>query len=453
MKMVKRISTHIRSNVRLVLNAGSLVGTTGVTSILGVIYWWLAAQQFTPAAVGFGSATIAAMMLLGSVGKLGLDTLLVGELPRKPHLHAPLIVTALVVAGSVGTVLGLLFGVLAPHVASDFQPLAHSPAILLLFASGAGLTASVLVLDQAQIGLLQGRVQLERNTIFAAGKLLVLWLAGLWLAELGGMVIYAAWVAGILLSLAWMIRPSWLRYDWRTLVQPSLIRLLGPSAIAHSVFNIALQIAALALPILVTMLHSATLNASFYVAWMIASFAFTLLSALTITLYAVSADNPAMLTQRIRFTLLLSLLACIGAIVVIFPLADPLLAVFGQSYAEDAAWCLRWLLLGAFGLMIKHHYSTLCRIYQRVAHNIPLMLGAAGLELLFAGLGLWWAGLNGLAVGWALAMTLEGMVMFPAVYRALRGKHPPHLPAHDPAAAAAPRSAGLPPASAVEGRE
>ncbi len=424
--MIERITGLLQDNLKLVLNAGSLVGTTGITSILGVAYWWLAAQQFAPAAVGFGSAAIAAMMLLGAVGKLGLDTLLVGELPRQPERQAALIVTALVVAGSVGAGLGVLFGSLTPLFATDLALLGTDLGVLLLFASGVGLTASVLVLDQAQIGLLQGRVQLQRNTIFAAGKLLALFLAGIWLVEYGGIIIYAAWVVGIVLSLMWMIRPAWRHYDWRTLVQPQLIRLLGPSAIAHSVFNIALQAAALALPILVTVLHSATLNASFYVAWMIASFAFTLLSALTITLYAVSATDPSQLAQRIRFTLGISLLACIGAIVVVFPLADHLLRVFGESYAADAAWCLRLLLLGGFGLMLKHHYSTLCRIQQRVAQNIPLMLGAAGLELGLAGLGLWWAGLSGLAVGWVVAMTLEGAVMLPAVYQAMRGTLPLH---------------------------
>lgn len=393
------VLSRLRENAHILRNAGSLVGTTGVTSVLGVVYWWLAAQSFAPAEVGFASASVAAMMLLGSVGKLGLDTLLVGELARKPQLRNTLIVTALVVASSVGTLLGLLFGAIAPQVAPDLQPLQRNLATLLLFATGVGLTAGVLVLDQAQIGLLQGAVQLQRNTIFAVGKLLVLFGAVLWLERSDGMVIYAAWVAGILLSLAWMIRPHWFQRDWRGLVQPRLITLLGPSAIAHSVFNIALQTAGLALPVMITMLHSAALNASFYVAWMMASFAFTLLSALTITLYAVSAAEPQVLAQRIRFTLLISLLASIGAIVGVFPTADYLLAVFGPSYASEAGWCLRVLLLGSFGLMIKQHYSALCRIQQRVARTIPIMLGAAVLELGMGGIGLWLGGVNRLGTG------------------------------------------------------
>ncbi len=79
----------------MLVNAGSLVGTTLVTGALGFAYWWVADRQFHPADVGLASASISAMMLLGALCVLGMGTLLIGELPRQPGKEASLISAAL----------------------------------------------------------------------------------------------------------------------------------------------------------------------------------------------------------------------------------------------------------------------------------------------------------------------------------------------------------------------
>src|SRR5205085_8195664 len=44
-----------KANSTMFINAGSLIGTTLVTSFLGYAYWWLAARQFSPATLGSAS--------------------------------------------------------------------------------------------------------------------------------------------------------------------------------------------------------------------------------------------------------------------------------------------------------------------------------------------------------------------------------------------------------------
>ena len=48
------------------------MGTTVLTATFGFFYWLFAANKFPPEAVGFASASISAMMLLGTIGVLGL---------------------------------------------------------------------------------------------------------------------------------------------------------------------------------------------------------------------------------------------------------------------------------------------------------------------------------------------------------------------------------------------
>src|SRR5712664_1454397 len=46
----------------------SLIATTGITSALGIAYWWVAAHRTPMAAVGNGSAAVSAMTLAGTLG-------------------------------------------------------------------------------------------------------------------------------------------------------------------------------------------------------------------------------------------------------------------------------------------------------------------------------------------------------------------------------------------------
>ena len=91
-----------KANRVMLLNAGSLIGTFAVTASLGFAYWWLAAREFPAETVGFSSAAISAMTLLGLFCMLGLGTLLIGELPRQPGREVSLISAALIVVGGVG---------------------------------------------------------------------------------------------------------------------------------------------------------------------------------------------------------------------------------------------------------------------------------------------------------------------------------------------------------------
>ncbi len=191
----------IQSNSIMLVNSGSLIGSTVVTSALGFAYWWLAARQFSLEAVGFASACVSSMLLLGSLCMLGMGTLLVTELPRQPGREVSLISSALLVVAAVGSIVGVLFALLAPYASAEFNPLRASVANTLVFAAGVSCTAVTLVFDQALIGVLRGGLQFWRNTFFAVAKLVLLFAIGIGLTQPTGITIYIAWAAGSAISL------------------------------------------------------------------------------------------------------------------------------------------------------------------------------------------------------------------------------------------------------------
>lgn len=421
----EKLYQWVNANRALLINTLSLVCTTAVTGVLGFAYWWIAAREFPPQVVGLASAAISAMTLLGAIFVLGLGTLLIGELPRQKGKEWSLINAALLLVGGVGACGGVLFVLISPYLSADFQTFRAHLSTILLFAAGVSLTSIVVVLDQALIGLLQGSLQFWRNTLFALVKLVLLFLAGLWLTK-GSEIIYGTWAAGNLISLVPLFglvlvqvsrsKQAFLP-DWKALHK------LGLPALQHHLLNLILQTPITAMPVLVTIVLSATTNAWFYVAWMLSGLVFIASYALTTVLYAINASQSEELSRKIRLTLGLSLLtAIIGNVLFQFG-ATQILNIFGHNYAEQAAWSLRILSLGAFPTIIKNHYIAVGRIHNRMTRVVlPVAIGSI-LELGAAALGARLNGLVGLSLGWVIAICIEAVFMFPPVYRAAFSTH------------------------------
>ncbi|KAB8145854.1 hypothetical protein F8S13_01885 [Chloroflexia bacterium SDU3-3] len=417
------ISRLVSANRIILTNASSLISSTLIASALGFAYWWLAARFFSQHAVGVASASVSAMQLFGSLGVMGLSTLLISELPQSAEEAPSLICTALCVAGAASFALGLGFSVVAPLVAPDLGDLA-TPSHSLQFAAGVSLTAMNTVLDQATIGLLRGHLQLWRNAFFAVAKLVILYAAAMFVSLRTGMGIYTSWTLASLLSFLFLLwfsrriistgdafRPRW-----------GLLRRLGRAALSHHALNITLQGPRLLLPLIVTAMLSAATNAHFYVALMIANFIYMVPISLTTVLHAVGMAQREALIQRLRSTFAMSLAAGLGANLVTLVAADWMLRIFGHSYAEEARACLQILALAVFPIIIRYHYVSLARIHGFVL-SAALWLTIGGLlELGMAAAGAAMGGLSGLSWGWLLAMALQAAAMFPALYRLALGQ-------------------------------
>lgn len=417
---MEKIFRWIKKNSLLLLNAGSLVGATLVTSILGFIYWWIAARRFSPEVVGIGSASISIMTLLGTFCIVGVGTLLITELPRQPHKATPLISTSLLVVALVGACVGILFALLAPMLSNQFSPLRENSISVLIFAAGVSLTAITSVLDQALIGLLRGTTQFARNALFAISKLIILTLISFILSHATGLSIYATWAGGNLLSLAVTVPLIFKRKRPLKSYFPQwkLLRQLGSTALQHHLLNITLQFPAYALPTVVTVLLSARMNALFYVSWMIVNFIFYIPAALTVVLHAMNSAHQASLATRARVTIGLALITSLLAIGLLEVITKQVLSVFGSSYVDGAA-TLRILVLAALPIIIKNHYVSICRIQDRVKSAMWTIGPGCILELGMATLGSHFYGLLGLSAGWVIAIYIEAILMSGTVYKAV----------------------------------
>jgi O-antigen/teichoic acid export membrane protein len=402
----------------LVQNALSLFNATMVSSALGFAFWLVAARMLPASAVGYGSAATSAMTFLGTIGMFGMGSLLIGELPRLARGRAALTAAATLSCIAGAGVLGVAFALLGPMFGTSMRAIVGGAFGSVLLVVGVMLTAATLVLDQATIGVLRGGLQLKRNVVFAVGKLVLLVLAALAVRHAGGTWILAAWVGGLTLSLAALVAllrrdgtPIAPRPDWQ------LLRTLRRAAGAHNALNLAVQGPRLLLPVLVTVLVSSEANAAFYVAYMIVTFLYIVPTHLSTVLFAVVAKDPSALKSKIRFTLRITAVLGAAGIIFLLVLASPILSIMGAGYTS-AAWALRLLALGYVPSAVKLHYIAVCRAADRIGHAAIVLGIGAVLELGGAAIGASVGGLNGLTVGFLLAMLVEAAMTGRTVARA-----------------------------------
>jgi O-antigen/teichoic acid export membrane protein len=406
-------------NGDLIHNASSLLAATVVTTGLGFLYWAVGARLFSQRSVGYGSASISAMALLGTIGMFGLGTVLIGELPRRKDAAAGLVSAALI-ASSIGSlVLGVGFALIAPHVNSNLAGISGSPGRVALFAAGVVLTAFTLLADQATLGVLRSGIQLARNTAFAIVKLLLLPLAAFSLHGPVGTGIAFSWVAGMAISLVPVVIQLRLsgtailpRPDWR------LLQGLGKTALAHSWLSMAINIPIMLMPVLVTAEVSASANAAYYVAWMLAYFLYLIPTSLSNVLFAIAAADPAVIAGKLRFSLRLSFAIGIIGIAVLGLGSHLALSIFGPGYARTATLPLILLLIGYIPIVPRTHYIAVCRARGRVSQAAVVLSIGGVIEITGAVVGAKLDGLVGLSAGLLLARLVEGAMTAPSVVRA-----------------------------------
>jgi O-antigen/teichoic acid export membrane protein len=406
----------------LLSNAGSLLATTGVTSALGFIYWAFAAREFRQTDVGYSSAAVSAMTLLGTIGMLGLGTLLIGELPRRSGPRAGLVSASLVACGLGSLVLGLAFAVVAPHLSIRFANMVGTPVQAALFTVGVALTGVSLVFDQATIGLMRGGLQLWRNSVLSVIKMLVLAATAVTLHDRFGVGITLSWVVGIALSL--VLIAVRLRFaGTRVLRRPDwgVLRGLGRTAMAHNWLNLAIMMPTSLLPVLVTVIVSPSANAAFYIATMITGFVFIVPSHLATVLFAVVAADPKVIARKMRFALRLSYLIGLPGMAVLILGAHVLLSLFGKSYAADATLPMWLMTLGYPAAVPKALYIAVCRANGKISRAAVVLTVCSTAELAVAAAGGVKGGLVGLSVALLAVKYAEALVTGPPVLRAAFG--------------------------------
>jgi O-antigen/teichoic acid export membrane protein len=417
-----KLRDALERNRDLLRNAGSLAATTGLTSIFGFVFTIVAAKMFPAEEVGWGNAAINAMQLIGLIGVFGLNTMLIGELPKREPNRGGLFAACLAASGTGSAVIGLVFALVVGIYFGDDH---HLPGIggtvgqVVLFTIGSALTGALLVFDDGTIGLLRGGVQLWRNMALSAMKLAALPLAAVVLHYDFGVGLSLAYVIGTVGS---MVPASVMlarggsklfhRPDWQAL------RRLFPVAVNHNWLNLAMATPSRIIPIVVTVVVGGKLSAVFYVAWMISSLLFMVPVHLGTVLFALASASPQVVAEKLRFVLRVSLLIGLPVMAVLAISAHFMLSIYNPFYAALGTLPLWLLIIGYIPQMPRAQFIAVSRATNKVGQAAGLICFFACCEVASIYIGGKYGGLDGLSFAYLGVLIMEGLCTAPTVLRA-----------------------------------
>src|SRR5262249_54965432 len=124
--------------------------------------------------------------------------------------------------------------------------------------------------------------------------------------------------------------------------------------------------------------------------------------------FPVVRASPKQFRHDILLSLTTSLLFSLVCAVFVFAYSQQILAVFNPAYPEIAGSSLSFLGFSLLGSTLKFHACTLARLGDAMRKASPWFSLGGLLELCFAVAGAKLGGLQGLVLGWTLAVTIEG---------------------------------------------
>jgi O-antigen/teichoic acid export membrane protein len=409
----------------IVRNAAALYGATVVTSLLGFIYWFVAARLVPAQAVGIASAVQSAGQFLGYFCVIGLNTLVISELSVDKQHARSLMLTAVASVGVVSLVLSAVVGVGLQSLSSAIRAGVHGPVGLLVFILLGSVTTMLLVLDDACIGLLRGDLQLKRNAVFAVTKLALLpVLIWAWASQ-SGIELVVAWLAGLIISfmtlglqLGKQTSGQGARLEFRRLFEKRRLMF------AHHWLNLSIQAPRLLLPVLVVLILGARANAAFTAAFLVVGFINVIPSQLSTVLFALAPGDEAALRHQVRKTMRICRLLSVASAAFFLLFAGLILSAFGHDY-KRATTALIILGLTTYPQSIKAHFVAIARVRGRMQQAAFRATVGAFLEVGLAAAGAHIHGLTGLAMGFLIATVIEAVFFSPSVFGVLRAAHTP----------------------------
>ncbi|MFJ7331785.1 lipopolysaccharide biosynthesis protein [Streptomyces sp. NPDC101110] len=402
-------------------NAYFLMLSTGVSAVLGLGFWLVAARYYTEEAVGQGSAAIAAMRLLASITATTMIGAVVRFVPRAGRETGRLVWGTYVASSLVVALAAAVFLLTLDAWGASYAPLG-TPLAGAVFVAACVAWALLTLQDGVLTGLRKAEWVPAGNAVFSVGKLVLLGVFAGTLPVLGIFVSWAVAIAFSTLPLGWLI--------FRRLIprqaeddrdkEPPKIRDMGRFLAGDSLGALFSLAMINLLPVMVAVRFSAAENGYFYVAYTVGGTMEFMAINMASSLTAHASHDPRRLADGVRGALRRMTLLLVPVVAVLVVFAPQILTPFSPDYAEHGSTVLRLLALGALPRVVVELYIGVLRVQGRTGVLAALQGAMCALVLGSAAVLFTPSGIAG--AGWAvlLSMTLIAVVSMAGLRAALR---------------------------------
>jgi O-antigen/teichoic acid export membrane protein len=407
--MRRRLLDHVR--IPLHRDAYALALNSAFTAVTGLVYWILAAHTFSTHEVGLNFALISAMTFLSGVASLNLPNIIVRFLPESGNRTLARVVRAYAVAAALAACAAVVFilgvGSWTPRL--GFLRSDHGLQGWFVFST---IAWCLFVIQDSVLTALSRAVWVPvENAVFSLLKIALLAAAATAMPHYG---IFVSWTIAMLVSVAGVNFLIFTRLMRRTGLRPRRPvdvrnRAFASYFAADYACSVAWQSNLYLMPLVVTAVAGATINAYWALAFTVAFPLYGVAQNIGVSLMLHGTiDRPA-LPVLARKAAIQGARVLVPAVALLLLIAPLLLSLFGPGYAEHGTTVLRLLALGAlpnFVIVLSVHIARV----QRRLRRAVIALGADALIALGAATPLVHAmGVTGVGVGWTGAQCIVAM--------------------------------------------
>jgi O-antigen/teichoic acid export membrane protein len=398
----------------------ALVLSSGLTSVIGLLYWVAAARLFEPGTVGVNNTLISTMTLLAVAAQLNLGNALLRFVPVAGRHVRVLVVGCYAAAVAAATLAGAVFALGAAWWAPELHAVFGGSELVAFFTLSTPVWAMFVMQDYVLPAIKRATLVPLENLVFSVLK--IVFLAG---AAALGMAsgIAVSWLLAtaliVLIVTVYLARVLQSGSTADLARKPFTVGEIASFVRADYAGTVFLLAAVFGLPLVVLARLGPHAAAVYGIVWQIAYAFYLVVNGMGQSLVAHVAADPKRLDAARRGMIGKAMLLLVPGVLVCAVVAPPLLSLFGSVYADEGSLLLVLLALSAIPNVITWSTVWAARVRRdgRVLFGLPAAITTAVIA------GSWFLmpvmGIIGTGVAWLGAQTVAavGVLLVRACHR------------------------------------
>ncbi|MCO1659127.1 phosphotransferase [Pseudonocardia humida] len=387
----------------------ALVLSSGLTSVVGLLYWVIAARLFPPAVLGVNQVALNTMMLLGSVAHLNMTYALLRFVPVAGLAARRLVALGYLAAITFAALVGGVFALGAEIWAPELVEGLGYGRLVAFFLIATPVWSLFVIQDFVLTAVKKATAVPVENAVFSVLKIALLVVAFVGAVPGGIAISWVVSTAAVVLAInAWLLLKVLPAHGRATVASATPITLGGFTRFIRADYAGAAlwQCALFGLPLLVLARLEAESAAVYGIVWTISQALYTVSSGMGQSMVAHSASDLAGL-EKARKAMVRRAMMLVVPVAAVVSVGAPLwLLVFGEHYAANGSMALILASLSAIPNVITASTVNAARVRQRmgVLFGVPATLALAVI------IGSWalmpHLGITGVGLSWLVAQTL-----------------------------------------------
>lgn len=394
--LISRLKLKQYHNEPLYRNSVVMIVGTGVTSLIGLLFWIVAVRLMPAKEIGLASAAIGTASLIVMLSRLGLD---IGLVRYFPEAAKPSRLYNSIMNFTTGiSVAGVMVFVTAIGIVSPALDILQQPAAFLVFLAYVVATSAFGLQNTTLIALRKTEYSLVQNILLGV-RIPLLFL----LVSFGMIGIFLAFEISYLATYLvgrHVLKTYGIRFEPR--ISVAEIKKLAGYSFGNYLCSLFAMAPATVIPLLIINVIGAEEGAYFFIAYSIASMLFMIPAAISMSLFVEGSHKAPMASAAIK-SIMMSLVVLVPMVVFILLFGDSLLQLFSKEYAAQSADLLKLLSLSSIFNGIIAIFISVKKVEGdlRSINLVTLLLSLATIATSY--LFMLFFGVTGLGFAWILS--------------------------------------------------